>query len=84
MIKRYGYMRGQSFELVQFANDWISANAPNGELVILNPLNIEIEGAEEMQRFLDEQHTGLFWSLYELYGNRLIRRKKLTGCVQNT
>ena len=66
MIKRYGYMRGRSFRLVQFANDWISADAPNGQPVIVKPDCMRIESENELQQFLDAKHTGFFWMMWTI------------------
>ncbi len=70
-------MRGQSFRLVQFCNDWISADAPNGQPVILNPVAVTLETEEEVNTFLNSDNPGIFWMLFEYVPEeRRFKRKR--------
>jgi hypothetical protein len=68
-----GKNAGDGYRLHQWANDWMTADAPDGAPVIAKPLNVQLDGDEQRrmresyERFLDgERHCGQFWHHWEL------------------
>lgn len=55
------------YKLHQWANDWISADGPNGP-EILSPLQVILD-EDEMKRVketVDDVNVGIFWLMWEL------------------
>lgn len=75
--------RTGDYKLHQWANDWISADGPEGQPVIVNPVGIELESDEVARLFADHERylagdrgSGFFWDRYELDSvNSTIRRR---------
>lgn len=71
MIRARGKNAGERLTLVQFCNDWISADDTNGEPVIVDPLTVRLEPGEA-QIFLDDPDPGIFWRRYEISGDTFV------------
>lgn len=66
MIKRG--VPGTELRLLQWANDWITAQAPGGRQIVLSPLQVQLTPAEvdRMHASMHEAHLGQFWQAWSL------------------
>ena len=69
-----GKSAGDGYRLRQWANDWISCDAPDGRPVIAKPLNVELDD-DEYWRMREsyiawwqqgDRRCGQFWPTYRL------------------
>lgn len=72
-----GKRAGEHLTPRQFANDWISAEDPDGRPVIVRPGAVELD-PEDVDLFInkDPRHVGRFWTLYTLGDDRRFRPNK--------
>ena len=78
MRRLRGPRRGERLTPHQFANNWISADGPDGRPVIVRPLSVSLdpEDVEFFQQRLDSAHVGFFWRVYTLdVEGRVFRRR---------
>ena len=58
-----GRRKGETAKMVQYANDWISADAQDGSPIILNPTSVRLEPGER-EEMDTHTNTGFFWRHY--------------------
>jgi hypothetical protein len=66
------------YKLCQWANDWITADGPNGRGVVLDPTKCIFTDAE-MSMLCNPNNnygSGCFWDRYEQAPNNRLRRRK--------
>lgn len=68
----------ETWSLHQWANDWITADGPNGRTAVLSPTRVQLEGEEISEMLTDRDHalaqieageyphTGFFWKAWSL------------------
>lgn len=77
MLIARGKLKGRQAKLVQFANDWISADLlPEGKPLILNPTSVQLEDGE-YAAMQEHSSVGQFWAWYHFdpVGQRFIKAR---------
>lgn len=86
-----GPLAGHQLRMHQYANNWVTVdlvecpfdNDGDGNCkkcarinsVVINPLHLELDDAEEAAEWKTHVSTGMFWSDYELGEDRRFHRK---------